>query len=404
VPAGGRSKEGALMSRTCVGFYPRERFGPTAKGLEALFADTTEPFDLVVVDCGLPQRIRAEVDRVLRGRRNAEIVEIDHFLLPAASRTLIADRTDADFVALVDNDVLVRQGWLRFLIEACEQESAAVAVPLILESKLGREAVHREDRQGVVRSVAGPDGEQLEILPHPIPKEQDRGPGRHRLGVGEVHCLVFQGDFLRRVKPFDPPLNRKEELHFSLKTREAGGAIVFEPRAVVQFVPPFILEPDDVEFFRHKWDVDACVRDCEWIRRRWRLINEFADVAFVRDRARIAQLADVNALLRRVVRDGELLVLADGGEWIGTPLTEGLRVLPFTEKDGLYWGPPADEAAAVAEMERLRALGASHVAFTWRTFWQLEHYGALRRTLERDAHLAWSSDILKIFTWDNAEA
>jgi hypothetical protein len=52
--------------------------------------------------------------------------------------------------------------------------------------------------------------------------------------------------------------------------------------------------------------------------------------------------------------------------------------LPFLEKYGEYWGPPDDDDAAIAEVERLRQGGAAYLAFVWSTFWWLDHYPRFR--------------------------
>ncbi len=59
----------------------------------------------------------------------------------------------------------------------------------------------------------------------------------------------------------------------------------------------------------------------------------------------------------------------------------GLRAIPFLEKNGQYWGPPADDETAVREFERLRQAGASYIAFAWPAFWWLEHYADFARHL-----------------------
>lgn len=57
------------------------------------------------------------------------------------------------------------------------------------------------------------------------------------------------------------------------------------------------------------------------------------------------------------------------------------RAIPFLEKNGRYWGPPADDATAIRELERLRRGGARYIAFTWPAFWWTEHYGEFYRHL-----------------------
>src|SRR5881396_2814418 len=55
--------------------------------------------------------------------------------------------------------------------------------------------------------------------------------------------------------------------------------------------------------------------------------------------------------------------------------------LPFLEKEGQYWGPPADDPMAIAELERLRRMGAKAVVFVWTTFWWLTHYAGFQQHL-----------------------
>jgi hypothetical protein len=53
------------------------------------------------------------------------------------------------------------------------------------------------------------------------------------------------------------------------------------------------------------------------------------------------------------------------------------RAIPFLEHLGQYWGPPADDATALRELERLRQAGASHIVFASPSFWWLDHYVGL---------------------------
>lgn len=76
------------------------------------------------------------------------------------------------------------------------------------------------------------------------------------------------------------------------------------------------------------------------------------------------------AELERVVPRGEALVIA-GESWWGDELRLDRRVIPFMEKDGQYWGEPADDEAAMAEMGKSEA---RFVAFGWPVFWWLGHY------------------------------
>ena len=90
------------------------------------------------------------------------------------------------------------------------------------------------------------------------------------------------------------------------------------------------------------------------------------------------------------------LVLVDDGAW-GTGGVAGRECLPFLERDGCYWGSPADDATAIAELERMRAEGASTIVFVWSTFWWLDHYRGLREHLERNFRCVLSNERVVAF-------
>ncbi len=90
-------------------------------------------------------------------------------------------------------------------------------------------------------------------------------------------------------------------------------------------------------------------------------------------------------------------VLVDGAEW-GMDGTAGRRAIPFPERVGEYGGPPADDEAAVSELERQRRAGASHVVVGWPAFWWLDHYTGLRHHLESTAELVRTNERLRV--WD----
>ena len=86
----------------------------------------------------------------------------------------------------------------------------------------------------------------------------------------------------------------------------------------------------------------------------------------------LRRMADAKAEMCRLIPHADTWILVDE-EQIRSALPHG-RALPFLEHDNKYWGPPADDAAAIEELERLRLTGAKYIAFIWSTFWWLDHY------------------------------
>jgi hypothetical protein len=84
--------------------------------------------------------------------------------------------------------------------------------------------------------------------------------------------------------------------------------------------------------------------------------------------------------IANLIRPGEKFILVDQDEW-SQKAPRGRVAIPFLERDGAYWGPPADDATAIRECERLRQAGARYIVFGWPAFWWLEHYAGFRRYL-----------------------
>lgn len=85
--------------------------------------------------------------------------------------------------------------------------------------------------------------------------------------------------------------------------------------------------------------------------------------------------------IRSVVPERDTFILVDEDQWGAGNLIAGRRKLPFLERDGQYWGMPADDAVAIEELERLRQAGASFIGFWWPESWWLDHFTGLHRHL-----------------------
>jgi hypothetical protein len=78
--------------------------------------------------------------------------------------------------------------------------------------------------------------------------------------------------------------------------------------------------------------------------------------------------------LAEVVPPLSTCILVDGVQLGDLPVYNRL-FLPFLERDGQYYGSPADSRQAIAGLERLRVRGATHIAIAWTAFWWLDSYG-----------------------------
>jgi len=109
------------------------------------------------------------------------------------------------------------------------------------------------------------------------------------------------------------------------------------------------------------------------------------------------QLQGAVELIEAQVGTDEGFILVDEDQWGTEPIVAGRRRFPFVEREGHYWGAPADDSTAVAEVERLRNAGAAWMVFAEHTFWWLEHFAGLRRHLHSRYRCALASDHLLLF-------
>lgn len=107
----------------------------------------------------------------------------------------------------------------------------------------------------------------------------------------------------------------------------------------------------------------------------------------------LAAKQDLGALLP----PGTSYILVNQDEWGEGEPVAGRHAIPFVERNGEYFGPPADDAGAIAELERQRGAGASHVAFWWTAFWWLEDYPGFRRWLREGFNCVLENERLIVF-------
>jgi hypothetical protein len=73
------------------------------------------------------------------------------------------------------------------------------------------------------------------------------------------------------------------------------------------------------------------------------------------------------------------------------------RSVPFLEKNGEYWGRPADDRQAISELERMRKSCCTHIVFAWPAMWWLDYYQGLNQYLRSNFHCALEDEHLVIF-------
>lgn len=97
-----------------------------------------------------------------------------------------------------------------------------------------------------------------------------------------------------------------------------------------------------------------------------------------------------------LIPPGNTFILVDDAK-LGNEIATVRRSIPFLERNGQYWGLPPDDATAIRELERLRQLGASFIAFAWPALWWLDYYSELERHLRSEFRCVLENERLIVF-------
>lgn len=104
----------------------------------------------------------------------------------------------------------------------------------------------------------------------------------------------------------------------------------------------------------------------------------------------------VRGLLERIIPQGQRFILIDDTRLGGDPLP-GREAVPMMERDGVYWGNPANSREAVSEFVRLRKQGVRYLAIAWASFWWLDHYVEFAEHLKSQFATFVNNDHLIVF-------
>ncbi|MCC5651557.1 glycosyltransferase [Nostoc sp. XA013] len=364
------------MSTVTIGFFPREQFSLAAESLQRIFEYTQIPFNLIVIDCNTPKVYWQQIEQVLKGRHNVRVIHKNDYLQANQLRNLVIQEAEDEFLCFIENDVLVEEGWLSYLINACKEQPADVAVPRIIEGPLGATSVHWDPNQGHLRSVQTADGVKWEILPATT-DDQHLNRGNHRRTIqlaGEAHCRLYRRSVFDSVAPFDEEVIFLDHLDSSLALYHAKIPVVFEPRSVVHFWHPYPPRPEELGYFFMRWDLEKSAKSLDRIQTKWNLVHLYGDLSFAVERNHIGHLYEVREQLKSLILPQESFILVDEDRLNGNEIIAGFRTIPLTEHNGQYWGAPTDDSMAIREFDRLRQTGASAIVFFWHTFWWLDYY------------------------------
>lgn len=258
---------------------PREGFGYTRESLESIYEHTANPFTLVYVDGGSPRHIKRYLEAQAR-EKHFQLIRTEHYLSPNQARNLGLRQVTSKYLVFIDNDVVVAPGWLNQLVRCAEETGATIVAPLVCQHKPVHEIVHCAGGQSGVEVKT--NGE--EVTRHLVEKIYFQGRRvaemrdqfqRQPTSLAEFHCMLVRTEIFARIGALDEAmLNSKEHIDLCMTVAQAGGAIYFEPTAVVTYVPSPPRAWADIHFYMLRWSDEWELASFRRLREKWNLTED----------------------------------------------------------------------------------------------------------------------------------
>lgn len=271
---------------------PRERFSHTQDSLESLYENTHFPFKLVYVDGKSPLHIKRYLQEQAK-QKGFHLIRTEHYLAPNHARNMGLSHADTKYVVFIDNDVIVKPGWLESLVQCAEETGAWAVGPLTLQGSdfktihMAGGTIELREKQGKRWMIQKRPYMRLPLAK--VESQLERGPTQ----LLEFHCMLTRKEAFEQVGLLDESfLSMCEEDDFCMAVAQSGNTIYFEPNSVVSYLPPPPLVWSDLPFFFLRWSSAWCQVSMDRCRSKWNLTEDSPFLKhteyFVRDHAQMA--------------------------------------------------------------------------------------------------------------------
>jgi GT2 family glycosyltransferase len=213
-----------VSDRVTIIVVPRERFSVTQRSLENIYEETDCPLALMYIDGGSPKSIKEYLLNQSR-ERHFQLIRTNHYLTPNEARNIGIRHAQSEYIVFIDNDVLVKRGWLEALVNCADETGAWVVGPLYLIGEFDREIVHIAAGNA---HIVNRDGRRRFF-------ETQRFGGKHLTEVKsqlhrepcemvEFHCTLVRKEIFEKIGVFDEGLKSALENPDSCMSVRGGQA------------------------------------------------------------------------------------------------------------------------------------------------------------------------------------
>jgi GT2 family glycosyltransferase len=305
----------AAVPTATVVVVSRDRWSLAPATLDRLLSRTDRRHPVVLVDGRAPRRVAAAFDRTVKSGR-VQVVRRNRFLASNEARNLGADGARTEWVAFVENDTELSDGWLDTLLASGEALEAASVYPAYLEPGPYGPTVHGI---GADLDVGGPAGARYLREQQHHSRRLWREVGAEVVAVkrvqSEPHALVIRRELLERMGGLDEGLlSWFDHTDLALHHERLGAAAWFVPEVTCVYLTPPPVSLTDLPSFLLRWSEDWYQRSLEHLCAVWGLDRhdrEWNKHAVFRTTVRRSVLTRsrlVNAVIDRAAKPIERLV------------------------------------------------------------------------------------------------
>jgi glycosyltransferase involved in cell wall biosynthesis len=352
--------------------------------IESALAQTASGVEVIVVDDGSTDRSRAVIAGY--GHLLKAIHKPNGGQASAFNAGFAASR--GDVVIFLDADDMLAPGAVEAVLPWFDQRSVIkVHWPLCLIDEHGRSLgrLKPDDTkrlpEGDLRQAVLRDGPTNRLWPPTSGNAWSRRFLDDVLPMDEAMFVIGADNYLFELAPFWGVIRaiRAPQGAYRLHGQNSWAALPLDRKLELQ-----------LDFIEHYFPVLA--RHCE--NRGYSV-----DIAAWRANSWWCKLSRLLAEIDAFVSPGQPFVLVDEGSF-GLEADPRRHAIPFPSRHGHYWGPPADDDGAIAELQRRAEEGITAVIVAWPAFWYLDYFTDLsnyihvnfRRVIDNDCLVALSRE------------
>ena len=297
----------------------RDRWAQSVECLDRLLHRTDARHGVIVVDAHAPRRVAEAFDRIASTGR-VRVVRRKRFLASNEARNAGADGIRTEWIAVVENDVTLNDGWLETLLDAGERFGADSVYPAYLMPGPDGPVVHGLGAELVVS----------ETLDSKFVREYQHDVGRPWRDVAaeirpvervmaEPHAFVIRRELLERMGGFDEGfLSWFEHIDLALHHQRLSASAWLIPDATCLYEPAPPSSVSDRQSFALRWGREWYERSLDHLCTTWgldRADSEWAKHQRYRHTVRRTGLPNVRGMTTVIDRSAEHAERALARRW-----------------------------------------------------------------------------------------